>query len=939
MRELRERCFVPCLVTDKGASDFSRDSKKYSALRVSTARAYTPGVTPQRWARIEELFHGSLERNGQDRYDFLERECPDDPSLRDEVVVLLEAAGDPLTNLQRQIQDIAALVCEAPEATGERRIEVGAYRIVRQIGRGGMGEVYLAERSEDFTKQVALKLMRPGLGQSDELLARFFAERQILANLNHPNIARLLDGGLTPDGVPYLVMEYIDGTPIDVYVREHGLSVRERVLLFRPVCQAVQHAHRNLVVHRDLKPSNILVTREGIPKLLDFGIAKLIEEGTPLLTRASERLLTPEYASPEQVQGLAITTASDVYGLGLLLYELLANRRPFDISTLTPFELSRAICEREPAAPGSAASGGDRNRIDSDLDHIVLKAMRKEPGRRFGSVAELDADLERWLGGYPVAARQGTWRYKAGKYARRNGVVLAAAALIAGALLWGGISTYVAQQKAARRFGQVRELANRFLFEFEESIERLPGATPARALVVKRGLEYLDGLAKESAGDPQLEDELARGYEKLRIVQYGVQVGHLGDPKGAEASARKSEQLREAILAARPDDPKAMRDLAYARQTVGQLAFSTGKISVAEPALLSAEELGKRALKREPASEDAAAELADTWMILGQLEVKRGNGPAALNYMNSALSTDQRLLALKRTPDRLNDVGQILIVIGDIYRTVTGEQERAATVFRQALALQEERLKAVPQDAAAIHDRDLARQRLALALSAAGDYPAALPYLNENLAAAEKALAADPASSLHRRVMSVAEVNLADALMHLNDARRAVGFARQAVTIRRARLAAAPGDTQARDDLSNALFILGSALDGMGSAAEAWSTLEESRQLREALVADDPSRADIRLRLGRIYLAEEKHAVSMKNCAAAQREYEKAKGVFDELVRNRRMAGSDLQYPNEAESLMGSCEGTARGRRVLATHEGDDIERSGSLKRRQIIAK
>jgi tetratricopeptide (TPR) repeat protein len=858
-------------------------------------------VTPERWARIEDLFHASLERTGQDRHDFLRRECQDDAALRDEVVVLLDAAGDPLTHLQRQIQDVAARVCEP-----EQRVEVGAYRMIRQIGRGGMGEVYLAERREDFTKQVALKLVRPGLGQSEELLARFFAERQILASLDHPNIARLLDGGLTHDGVPYLVMEYIDGTPVDEYVREHRLDIRQRISLFRPVCQAVQHAHRNLVVHRDLKPSNILVTREGVPKLLDFGIAKLIDEGTPLMTRASERVLTPEYASPEQVQGLAITTASDVYALGILLYEILTNRRPFDISTMTPFELSIAICEREPVSPGSVVAG-EGGKLDADLDSIVLKAMRKEPGRRFASAAELDADLERWLGGYPVAARQGTWRYKAGKYVRRNRVVLAASALIAGALFWGGISTYIAQQKAAHRFAQVRELANRFLFEFEESIERLPGATPARALVVKRGLEYLDGLARESSGDPDLEDELARGYEKLRIVQYGVQVGHLGDVAGAEASARKAAQLREAILAARPRDPKAIRDLAYARQTIGQLAFSTGKISAALPALLSAEELGKRAVQMDPHSDDAASELAGTTMILGQLEVKRGNAAAALGYMNSALAIDRRLLELKRSPDRLNDVGQILIVIGDVYRTVTGEQDKAAATFRQALALQEERLKAIPQDAGAIHDRDLALQRVGLALSNAGDYRGALPYLNENLAGAKKAAAEDPASSLHRRVLSVAEVNLADALMHLNDTRGSIELAREAVDIRRGRLAAAPGDTQARDDLSNALFILGSALDQKGSSTEAWAKLEESRQLRDALVKDDPSRADIRIRLGRIYLAEEKHSLRGNDCGAARREYEKAKGVFDELVRNHRMAGTDLQYPKEAESLIGSC--------------------------------
>jgi len=308
--------------------------------------------------------------------------------------------------------------------------ELGAYRIESRISAGGMGVVYRACRSdEQFERLVAIKVMHGPLA-SDEARRRFFAERQILADLNHPNVAQLLDGGTTSEGVPYLVMEYIDGKPIDEYCRDGSLSLAQKLRLFIDVCSAVQYAHQHLIVHRDIKASNILVTTDGVPKLLDFGIAKLLDGGDKQrvaadLTLADARLLTPRNASPEQVRGAAITTASDIYSLGVLLYELLASRPPYTIQGTTSLELERAICETEPAPPSRHDP-----QLAGDLDTIILMALRKDPARRYSTARQLAEDIERHLAHRPVTARPESWSYRAGKFLRRNAWATAATALV-----------------------------------------------------------------------------------------------------------------------------------------------------------------------------------------------------------------------------------------------------------------------------------------------------------------------------------------------------------------------------------------------------------------------------------------------------------------------------------------------------------------------------
>lgn len=412
---------------------------------------------PGWWARLQAAFEATLELDGaEEREALLERTLADSPELQEQVRAMLRAheCGPPLDIEKRLLND---------GGWGDGAWLggiIGAYRLERLLGRGGMSEVYLAERREpQFRQRVAVKLLRSGWHAPDAL-ARFRLERQILAKLNHPQIAPLLDGGVTEDGRPYLVLQYIQGRPITEYCRQKGVPLEERLRLFCEVARAVGYAHRNLIVHRDLKPANILVTEDGQIRLLDFGIAKVLEPAVEEIelpaTRAESRLMTRDYAAPEQILGGTVTTATDVYALGVLLYELLAGRRPFTAEDCSRVDLERRIVEREPAPP-SRAVGESRmaRRLRGDLDAIVLKALRKEPESRYPSAGEMALDVERYLAGQPIEVRGPSFGYRFGKLVRRNKI--ASALTAACALLLVGLAATATYQ--SRRIARARDLA------------------------------------------------------------------------------------------------------------------------------------------------------------------------------------------------------------------------------------------------------------------------------------------------------------------------------------------------------------------------------------------------------------------------------------------------------------------------------------------------
>ncbi len=555
-------------------------------------------MTPEESERVMDLFATALACTpGEERAAFLARECAGHDAVRAELESLLRVQVETPDFLDKPIFTRGAelLADEMTGSGGELRPgdTLGDCRVVSLLGVGGMGEVYLADDTT-LGRRVALKLLLQH-GRGDALLRHFRHERRVLAGLNHPHIARLYGGAVTPEGRPYLVMEYVEGERLDDYCQHHALGVPERLALFRKVCAAVAYAHQNLVIHRDLKPANIRVTPEGEPKLLDFGIAKLLDAehtatvtSQPTMTLTLQGMMTPEYASPEQLKNEVITTASDVYSLGVVLFELLTGQRPYHLKGRRPDEVIHAVCETElsrvstvvarpaemPAVKGPPVPAGKLRRLLSgDLDNIVAKALRKEPARRYGSAALLGEDIRRHLEGVPVKARPDTLPYRAGKFLRRNKLGVAAAVLVALALVGGLVATAREARRANRRFDDVRRLANSILFEIEPQIAALSGATSARATLVRRSLEYLDSLSQEAGGNRELRLELAAAYQKIANIQGNPNMSNLGDLKGALASFAKAKTICLDLVKADGRDAQARHRLADVYEDMGSVVW------------------------------------------------------------------------------------------------------------------------------------------------------------------------------------------------------------------------------------------------------------------------------------------------------------------------------------------------------------------------------
>lgn len=640
-------------------------------------------ITPLRWERIQKIFdEASLLPPGR-RQEWLNGACQGDHALYLQVESLLRSDADSGV-LEQQVASYANTVAAAPP---ER---IGPYRIVSEIGHGGMGAVYLAERAdEQYERQVAIKIIRSFAAPPLELVRRFRMERQILASLQHANIAQMLEGGVTDDGIPYIAMEYVKGVRIDEYCDRKGLSARQRIELFRNVCSAVQHAHRNLVIHRDIKPGNILVTDDGIPKLLDFGIAKLLQpENVPeamlttALTVAAERPRTPEYASPEQVNGGAITTATDVYALGIVLYELLTGRHPFADFRSEIRTLERAICETEPHRPSAKASAF-ASQIKGDLDSIVLKAIRKEPEQRYASVEQLSEDLGRYLDGFPVAARRGTRRYRAGKFIRRHRFgVAAATALILVLMTFGTAVSVLAFRLArertrsnlesfkARQAQQTAEAVNHFLQEdvlAQASASHQagvgPNATADPNLKVRTALDRAAGSIEgkfdaEPLVEAGIRQTIGQAYANLGLLPQAIQewertaylLKHFSGPENAETL-------------------DIMRDL-------GDLYMRTGAYLKAKQLYVEVLQMDRRVLgQQHPVTIGAM-------YSLGVLYTREGNYQQAESLLTEALQS-----ALHVSGEMDSDSVGLMRDLATLYSD-EGKYEQAEPLFQRALKIE-----------------------------------------------------------------------------------------------------------------------------------------------------------------------------------------------------------------------------------------------------------
>jgi non-specific serine/threonine protein kinase/serine/threonine-protein kinase len=694
-------------------------------------------------------------------------------------------------------------------------MSIGPYQIVQVIGEGGMGMVYQAVRVDDlYRKLVALKVVRHGL-YSNVALRRFETERHILAHLDHPNIAKLLDGGRTADGQPWFVMDFIGGTPIDEHCDRQRLSISERLKLFLTVCSAVQYAHQNFVVHRDIKPGNILVTPEGSIRLLDFGIAKLLD---PESDDAGETIsvvqaMTPEYASPEQLSGLPVTTASDTYSLGVLLYVMLTGHKPFPFRSRSPQEIGDTIRNSEPRRPSSVVSieettpgGSQRKPVDiavargsrpdrlardlsGDLDNILLMALRKEPERRYKSVEQLAGDIERYLSGMPVTARDDTFAYRTRKFVRRHrGAVVAASfamvALIAGtvATSWEAHVARVERERAERRFNDVRRVANSLLFDVHDAIRNLPGATPARQLIVSKGLEFLDNLAQDAADDRDLQRELAAAYERVGDVQGQVREANLGDTRGALASYRKALAIREQVAAA------------------------------------------------DPARIDVKRELIPNYGKLSDLLWSAGDSAGSLDYSRRGLALSQVLARDPQStrPDRIRLAANYLDY-GYKQAMVGGDRRGGLENCRKSLAMLAELVPADPGDRRLLRLEGIAHDRTAeiLEQDAAG-FPEATKMRRTALEIKTRLQSLDPRNTDYRRLVAWSQADLSRLLLRSGDRAGAIGGYTSALAALGQLSTDDPRNAQFRQDVAVVQFDLAEAYRQMGRCPDAAAWYERS---------------------------------------------------------------------------------------------------------------
>ncbi len=819
---------------------------------------------PYTWGQVQSLFDEALAAPPGERPALLERSCAGRPDLRREVESLL-AAHERAERAEALTSPFASGVRPRPRGAADaaRRGQVlGSYRLGEVIGRGGMGVVHLAEHVDPrLARRAAVKVLRRDVRPEDQ--RRFLDEQRILSRLEHPNIARLLDAGVGPDGAPFLIMEYVDGTPLLEHCRERALDVPARLELFEAVCAAVQYAHSHLVVHRDLKPSNILVDREGRPRLLDFGIAKLLDAPeAEALTRTGQHLLTPEYASPEQFRGEPATTLSDVYSLGVVLYELLCGRRPHRLEGLSMAEAMRVVSEDAPQRP-STTGLVTRTRRD-DLDVVLMTALAKDPARRYASVAQFADDVRRLRTGLPVVARADTLSYRLATLARRYRGVLAAAAIVLVVALVGWATTARQASEARARFQEVRTLANTLLFDTQREIRDAPGMTHLREHLVRQATLHLDGLAGDARNDPSLRAELAAAHEQLGELRGDPEYASLGDLEGAIRSYTTAESLRAALLAAAPGDATRRRALAVVRARIAAALSwngdNDGAIARGAPALATLDSLARErpddtGLALEAASVrskrgwfliwagELDAGIAETDRAIGALDTLARNRPGdaevALARADAEYYRSDGLKFAGRYAEmvpRLTDVGArlaalaaedpghvrvrrkqvaALLQLGEAYESVA--PPRALETYRQAVAIAE------PQYALD-HDNAAALRQYASALRQLGG-----AYLDQRRPA-EAAAALERAVGENREMFRRDSTNhaaggsLATSLTWLAQARtllrrhaEARASALEAVRVRSGLLARRTGDLPSLANLASANAGLGDVYAGEGT--------------------------------------------------------------------------------------------------------------------------
>ena len=804
------------------------------------------------WQRVQQLFTSAVELPRGRQVRFLKESCGSDVALYADVVSLLEADTDNGETIESAVREEASRLLESEAEEGSR---FGSYVIVREIGRGGMGSVYLALRDDnEFRREVALKIVKRGMDTA-EVLKRFRYERQILANLEHPYIARLIDGGSTNHGVPFFVMEYVDGKPVDAFCRENLKDYRTRCELFLRILEAVSYAHRSLVVHRDLKPANILVTSDGRPKLLDFGVAKLLDGDSVANSKltADHRPFTPAYASPEQVLGLPITTATDIYALGAIFYELLIGRPAQVISIYTPQEIERVVCQSQIKKDALHSHG-----LHRDLDNIVAMATRKEPERRYHSAQEFAEDIRRHLEGMPVLACPDSLAYRTTKFILRNRWQVAASVLVASSL-FAGLAVSVLQTHRARlarrnaeaarlvaveqtslaraaaqaearqrkiadqqeilaneqrdqaqhlkaiadqRTTAILDLANNTLFDIHDSIEKLPGSLDARRTLVKTTLEYLEKLEQQEGLDDRMRAALCAAYYKVAMMQGNPQGASLQEFDLAEKSLQKGQSLLMPAYQRHPNDPDLMMRLIEVRSTLADLMYRSGR--------------------REEG-----------------IQVNRDLLPVTHRLF---LSTSPSCGLECRTQEPVLDNALTYELLGT-------DPVEAMTRAKNGIAIMQDLLKTNPDDETLKQGLGTLTAGAAGAYRATGDLSHAGDYYRQSIAMREDLLRVDPHNVAIRRNLMIAYGNYATLLgipwsANLGKPEEARIYARKSVELARETVAGDANDITGRHDLGMSLSRLGMIDPAPDEVAQSLADLQEAESFIRPIAANNPKSAE-----------------------------------------------------------------------------------------------
>ncbi len=840
------------------------------------------------WARISELFGELLDLPSRERPAFLAQIRRTDPRIAEELASLLEHED----GLDEFFPELPEPGLALDDLLGRA---IGAYRLVGFLGHGGMGAVYLAERNDGaFTKQVAVKLLATVLVHARD---RFQRERDVLATLEHPNIARLLDGGATPDGWLYLVMEYVDGVPIDRYCTEHNLSVDQRLALLRQVCDGVAHAHQNLIVHCDIKPENILVTSNGTVKLLDFGVAKLLDaSASATLFRPS----TPAFSSPEQLQGDPVTTSSDVYSIGVLAYVVLTGRGPYLIKSGRVDEIVRAALTAEavkasllPDLPAHRA-----RRLRGDLDNILAKAVARDPSRRYQLVQQLADDIDAHRRGFPVRARPDGVGYRLRKFVGRHRIATATAALAVVVLLASVVIATRQARVAERRFEDLRELARVALFDVNDSLATIPGTTATRKLVVEAALRYLDLLSAERSSDPALDAEVTSAYIRIGKVQGGAFLPNLGDSAGAVSSFRKALHAADRT----PRNMQLDRLRIEARINIGLLAVDP--VSGApefDAAILAAE----HQLAASPNDVEILRLIATAYHGRATIGHLTGHQPDNEAMSRREIEVLQQVRSI--SPGSWQDaisltraLGQLALALGQKL-----DQPGALAELHRARAVVEAAVQAEPRNQQLVRTLAENRLRAGPVLVALGRLPDADQELNAAIGLLDPLVASDPQNMQYKADLSYAWLRLGEVKRAEGDLASALAFHRRALALRRERAARGVAFMFVPWELTrslNAVAELALALgpDGIDEAAALFA---ESRNVGEKALEVAPSFNELRKQVANAYEGLARVAITRggSDALAARALAEKSAATWREIAAH---ATGDLRDAARAEAVL-----------------------------------